>query len=134
MIITQAARPAGTLLRRIARQNTAAARNQQKREAVPATQQFRHPVEGKPLADSAQIKLQPPTVALNGKLLRQQIPLRQRGLRLQGSGRGRKPAERGPLHLLCDCKAGKGRLAQAPFFSRLKPSDLSYGAVDAKPA
>ena len=69
IVVTQAAGPAGSFRRRIARQNAAAARDQQKRGAIPAAQQLRHPVERKPLADGAQIELQPPALALNGKLL-----------------------------------------------------------------
>jgi len=67
MIITQAAGPANGLLRRIARQNAAAARNQQKRIAIPAAQQLRYAVERKPFADGSQIELQPPALAENGK-------------------------------------------------------------------
>jgi XRE family transcriptional regulator, regulator of sulfur utilization len=72
VVVAQAAGPAGCILRRIARQNAAAARDQQKRRAIPLAQQLRHAVQRKPLADGAQIELQAArSRSENGMLLRQ---------------------------------------------------------------
>ncbi len=72
IVIAQTAGPAGGFLRRIARQNAAATGNQQERGAIPATQQLRHAVKRKSLADSAQIEIATArSRRLNRKLLRQ---------------------------------------------------------------
>ena len=97
-------------------------------------QQLPHLIECNPAANSAQIEIQPPALALNSEFLGQQMPLRQRGLRLHGSGRDGKRTKRSQLYWLRDFQTGKGRLAQAHLFARLESSDLRYVAVDAKAA
>src|SRR5664279_1950966 len=99
MVVAQAARPACRSRRRSARQNAAAARDKQKRLAIPLPQQLRHAVERKAFANRAQVKIQFSTVAADGKLFLQQSPLWLRRLRLQSRGADGKRAVRGEFHL-----------------------------------
>src|ERR1019366_3557216 len=134
MVVAQAARPAGRSRWRIARQNAAATRDEQKRMAIPFAQKFRHAVERKTFANRAEIKFQFASVATDGKLFLQQSPLWLRRLRLQCSSANGKRAVRGEFHLLCDFETGKNRFAQTQFFAGRKLCDLGNVAVRAEAA
>src|ERR1035437_3627003 len=95
MVVAQAARPAGRSRWRIARQNAAATRDEQKRTAIPFAQNFRHAVERKTFANCAEIKFQFASAATDGKLFLQQSPLRLRRLRLHSRSADGKCAMRG---------------------------------------
>ena len=58
LIFTQATGPTRSIAGLISRKNAAAARDQQKRGAIPLTEQFGHAVESEPFADGAQIEFE----------------------------------------------------------------------------
>ena len=59
VVLTQATGPAGSTGRWISRKNAAAARDQQKRGAIPVTEKFGLAIESEPLSDGAKIEFQP---------------------------------------------------------------------------